>query len=88
MVVHAIEYGRLLSEAKATVQHGQWDNWIRVNCSFAARTAQLYMRAHKHLGGKIGQVVQFSGSSTCARTSTWPLIRQKRNALRISVCGS
>jgi Protein of unknown function (DUF3102) len=41
---HAIEAGRLLLQAKATVRHGNWIEWVGSNCRFAERTAQLYMR--------------------------------------------
>jgi hypothetical protein len=41
---HAIEAGRLLLQAKATVRHGNWLEWVGANCKFAERTAQLYMR--------------------------------------------
>ena len=41
---HAIEAGRLLLQAKATVRHGNWLEWVGANCKFSERTAQLYMR--------------------------------------------
>jgi hypothetical protein len=41
---HAIEAGRLLLQAKPTVRHGNWLEWVGTNCRFAERTAQLYMR--------------------------------------------
>ena len=41
---HAVEAGRLLLQAKATVRHGTWLEWIGANCRFSERTAQLYMR--------------------------------------------
>jgi hypothetical protein len=41
---HAIEAGRLLLQAKATVRHGNWIEWVGANCRFSERTAQLYMR--------------------------------------------
>ena len=40
---HAIKAGRLLLEAKATVGHGNFLEWIGTNCNFRPRTAQLYM---------------------------------------------
>lgn len=49
-VVRAIECGKLLAEAKATVKHGEWDSWLEANCTFSARTARLYMKAAKHVG--------------------------------------
>ena len=41
---YAMEAGRLLIEAKATVAHGRWDDWLKDHVSFSPRTAQLYMR--------------------------------------------
>ena len=41
---HAVEAGRLLLQAKATVRHGNWLEWVGANCKFSERTAQLYMR--------------------------------------------
>lgn len=40
----AIEAGRLLLQAKTTVGHGNWLEWIGSNCRFSERTAQVYMR--------------------------------------------
>src|SRR5258707_190943 len=41
---HAIEAGRLLIQAKATVRHGNWLEWVGANCRFSERTAQLYIQ--------------------------------------------
>ncbi len=41
---YAMEAGRLLIEAKTTVAHGGWDDWLKANVTFSPRTAQLYMR--------------------------------------------
>ena len=41
---HALDCGKLLLEAKKLVQHGEWLPWIRENCHFSERTAQVYMR--------------------------------------------
>src|SRR5215471_7836300 len=41
---HAIEAGRLLLQAKATVRHGNWLEWVGANCKFSEHKAQLYMR--------------------------------------------
>jgi hypothetical protein len=47
----AIEAGRLLSQARDTVPHGGWDAWIKANCTMSPRTAQLYMKLARHVGG-------------------------------------
>ena len=36
--------GLLLMEAKASIGHGNFSNWIRDNLTFSCETAQLYMR--------------------------------------------
>ena len=41
---HAAECGRLLIEAKAQVEHGQWLSWIDTNTGVSARQCQKYMR--------------------------------------------
>src|SRR5262245_26802968 len=41
---HALEVGRLLTEAKATARHGAWLPWLRDNCTMSERSAQAYMR--------------------------------------------
>ncbi|MER8810433.1 DUF3102 domain-containing protein [Mesorhizobium australicum] len=47
---HARECGRLLTEAKATVEHGKWAAWVGEQCAFSMRTAQLYMKAAAYVG--------------------------------------
>lgn len=42
----AIHIGRLLSEAKELVKHGEWGKWVEDNCNFSERTAQNFMRLH------------------------------------------
>lgn len=45
----ALHAGRLLVEAKSTVQHGEWEAWISEHCQCSVRSAQAYMRlATKH----------------------------------------
>jgi hypothetical protein len=46
----SIEIGRLLSEAKDQLDHGQWLPWLQQEFGYSARTAQNYMRAHKFAG--------------------------------------
>jgi len=43
-LLHAIEVGNLLREAKKQASHGKWLPWIESNCIFSKRTAQAYMR--------------------------------------------
>jgi hypothetical protein len=45
---HALEAGRLLAEAKATIAHGSWESFVKGSCGIAPRTASLYQRLHRH----------------------------------------
>jgi hypothetical protein len=45
-LTHAIEAGRLLTDAKALVRHGNWLAWLKENIKFSARTTQLYIRLY------------------------------------------
>jgi hypothetical protein len=47
-LAHALEAGRLLAEARATISHGGWESYVRESCSIAPRTASLYLRLHRH----------------------------------------
>jgi hypothetical protein len=41
---HAMSAGDLLIEAKAQLNHGEWQPWIREHCGISDRTARLYMQ--------------------------------------------
>lgn len=43
----AIRAGSLLTQAKALVQHGEWEQWLQKHVTCAARTAQAYMRLYQ-----------------------------------------
>ena len=47
-VTGAIEVGRLLSDAKAQLGHGEWSRWVDENCQFKMRQAQSYMTAFRN----------------------------------------
>ena len=47
-VSHALEAGRLLDEARATIPHGGWESYVQDTCGMAPRTARLYLRLHRH----------------------------------------
>jgi hypothetical protein len=44
----AIEVGRLLTEAKGQVPHGQWGAWVCDHCSFSVAQAHSYMKAFRN----------------------------------------
>ena len=43
IVQSAMEAGDLLTKAKAAVAHGEWAQWLEVNCKLSDRTARRYM---------------------------------------------
>ena len=48
--MNLLQLGRVLTEAKPLVPHGQWIEWVRVNAHLPARTAQQYMQAYTKFG--------------------------------------
>lgn len=44
----AVEVGRLLTEAKARMDHGEFQPWLVSECGMNPRTARRYMRAFAH----------------------------------------
>ncbi|WP_264051657.1 DUF3102 domain-containing protein [Methylobacterium flocculans] len=60
---YAVECGRLLGEAKATVPHGGWDAWLRLNTTVSPRTAQLYMRIARHVESDPAKAQRVAGLS-------------------------
>jgi len=45
---HALEAGRLLTEVKTALPHGQFTDWVSANTRIAPRTARAYMQlAHR-----------------------------------------
>jgi N6-adenosine-specific RNA methylase IME4 len=60
---HALTAGRLLLEAKAQLDHGEWLPWLRDHCRIPERTAQLYMRCAIHAEElKSERVADFRGA--------------------------
>jgi hypothetical protein len=47
-VSDAIEIGRLLTEKKGQLQHGDFLPWLKGNCNFSQKTAWSYMKLNEH----------------------------------------
>jgi hypothetical protein len=47
-VVRAVEAGKDLIEAKKQVGHGNFEDYVTIECHFTMRTAQNYMRMAKY----------------------------------------
>lgn len=45
-----LQLGRVLTEAKPLVRHGEWQNWVRENTGLSPRSAQTYMQAYARYG--------------------------------------
>jgi modification methylase len=46
-VAKAVEIGKLLTEQKEKLGHGNWEDWMRTNLEFSAATAKRYMRLYE-----------------------------------------
>ena len=42
-IILAVTAGEALNEAKALVEHGQWNKWLKANCDVSPRMARNYM---------------------------------------------
>lgn len=78
----AMEAGRLLIEAKASVGHGEWLPWLRVNVQMSERTARGYMTLAKSglksatvadlgLRASLARVARRKGPAFDLRAGTW-----------------
>ena len=65
----AIEIGRRLEEAKATLQHGQWGDWLKNEIKFSQSTAENYMRLFNEYGASQISIFGAIDSQTFANLS-------------------
>ncbi|EHL07528.1 hypothetical protein HMPREF0322_01879 [Desulfitobacterium hafniense DP7] len=49
----AVEIGRRLTEAKAMVDHGEWQKWLESSVSYSQSTANKLMRVFAEYGSKL-----------------------------------
>lgn len=50
LLVYAVEIGRRLDEAKRTLPHGQWADWLAKNVEFSQRQANNFMKLFDEYG--------------------------------------
>lgn len=50
MLEDSVEVGRLLTEAKRSVPHGDWGNWLNVNFAYSTSEANNLMRMYEAYG--------------------------------------
>lgn len=48
--MNLLQLGRVLTEAKPLVGHGEWESWIKANAKMSKRTAEQYMQAYAEFG--------------------------------------
>lgn len=54
IAMNMLQLGRVLTEAKALVGHGNFGTWVENNCDFSERYAQQFMSAYSRYGEKTG----------------------------------
>lgn len=50
MAMNMLQLGRVLTEAKKLVKHGEWTEWLHTNTQMSETMAQTMMRAYKRFG--------------------------------------
>lgn len=75
--MNLLQLGRVLTEAKPLVAHGEWENWIRVNTNMSKRAAQQYMQAY----AKFGLDPQIAQLGTTKTLKLLPLSEEEREEL-------
>lgn len=75
--LNLLQLGRVLTEAKPLVPHGEWGAWIRTNALMGERTAQSYMQAYAEFGvdSKIAEL------GTTKIVKLLPMAPEERDAL-------
>lgn len=48
--MNLLQLGRVLTEAKPLVPHGEWEAWVKANAEMSVRAAQSYMQAYATFG--------------------------------------
>lgn len=48
--MNLLQLGRVFTEAKPLVPHGEWEHWIKANTSLSKRSAEQYMQAYQEFG--------------------------------------
>lgn len=52
LTMNILELGRVFTEAKELVKHGEWGNWLRENSGMGERSAQQFMQVYARFGKK------------------------------------
>lgn len=52
IIMNTLNLGRVLTEAKQQVGHGEWGDWVAMHAGMSVRSAQQFMQAYSRFGGK------------------------------------
>jgi N6-adenosine-specific RNA methylase IME4 len=55
-VGNLLEIGRLLTEAKEALPHGEFEGWVESECRFSTRTARALMQAYRERKGTLAEI--------------------------------
>lgn len=50
IALNMLQLGRVFTEAKQLVRHGEWSGWVQENCGMSERYAQQFMQAYSRYG--------------------------------------
>lgn len=75
--LNLLQLGRVLTEAKPLVRHGEWEVWVKENAQMSVRAAQSYMQAYATFG--LNPEIAKLGSTKTMKLL--PLSDEERSAL-------
>lgn len=52
IILNTLNLGRVLTEAKQQVKHGEWGEWVSLHAGMSVRSAQTFMQVYSRFGGK------------------------------------
>ena len=52
IIMNTLNLGRVLTEAKQQVKHGEWGDWVAIHAGMSVRSAQTFMQVYSRFGGK------------------------------------
>ena len=82
-----IEIGHDLIEVKNKLVHGDFQNWVRLELGVSPRTAQNFMNASTHLGGKSGIISHLPPTVIYTLAAPSTPIEVRKNLLKLAEDG-
>lgn len=52
IIMNTLNLGRVLTEARQQVKHGEWGDWVAIHAGMSVRSAQTFMQVYSRFGGK------------------------------------